>query len=91
MTGNTLANVSSPVHVYDAANDIYVDENAGISKNGGTRVVLGNINMNDFRLTGGGRDAVASVVHRMNDVTLRRVRLVLGWVTVFGRVYHHAM
>ena len=31
---------------------------------------------------------VASVVRRMNEVTLRRARLVLGWVTVFGRVYH---
>ena len=28
---------------------------------------------------------------RMNEVTLRRVRLVLGWVTVFGRVCHHGM
>jgi len=27
-----------------------------------------------------------SVVPRMNEVTLRRARLVLGWVTVFGRV-----
>jgi len=34
---------------------------------------------------------VASVVHRMNEVTLRRARLVLGWVTVFGRVYHHGV
>ena len=34
---------------------------------------------------------VASVVRRMNEVTLRRARLVLGWVTVFGRVYHHGM
>ena len=34
---------------------------------------------------------VASVVRRMNAVTLRRARLVLGWVTVFGRVYHHGM
>jgi len=30
---------------------------------------------------------VASVVRRMNEVTLRRARLVLGWVTVFGRGY----
>ena len=28
-----------------------------------------------------------SVVRRMNKVTLRRVRLVLGWVIVFGRVH----
>jgi len=30
------------------------------------------------------RGVVASVVRRMNEVTLRRARLVLGWVTVFG-------
>ena len=36
-----------------------------------------------------GRGVVVSVVRRMNKVTLRRARLVLGWVTVFGRVYHH--
>jgi len=33
--------------------------------------------------------AVVSVVRCMNDVTLRLARLVLGWVTFFGRVYHH--
>jgi len=32
-----------------------------------------------------------SIVRRMNEVTLRRARLVLGWVTVFGRVYHLGM
>ena len=32
-----------------------------------------------------------SVVRRMNEVALRRARLVLGWVTVFGRVYHLVM
>jgi len=37
------------------------------------------------------RGVVASVVRRMNEVTLHRARLVLGWVTVFGRVYHHGM
>jgi len=37
------------------------------------------------------RGVVASVVLRMNEVTLRRARLVLGWVTVFGRVYYHVM
>jgi len=26
-----------------------------------------------------------NVVRRINEVTLRRARLVLGWVTVFGR------
>ena len=34
---------------------------------------------------------MASVVRRMNEVTLRRARLVLGRVTVFGRVYHHGV
>ena len=32
---------------------------------------------------------MASVVRRMNEVTVHWARLVLGWVTVFGRVYHH--
>jgi len=35
------------------------------------------------------RGVVVSVVRRMNEVTLCRARLVLGWVTVSGRVYHH--
>jgi len=30
-------------------------------------------------------------VRRMNEVTLRWAWLVLGWVTVFGRVYHLGM
>ena len=30
-------------------------------------------------------------VRRMNEVNARRARLVLGWVTVFGRVYHLGM
>ena len=34
---------------------------------------------------------MASVVRRMNEVTLRRARLVLGWVTVFGRVYRQSV
>ena len=34
---------------------------------------------------------VVSVVRRMNEVTVHWARLVLGWVTVFGRVYHHGM
>ena len=32
-----------------------------------------------------------SVVHRMNEVALCWARLVLGWVTIFGRVYHLGM
>jgi len=37
------------------------------------------------------RSVVAIVGRRMNEVTLRRARLVLGWVTVSGRVYHQGM
>ena len=37
------------------------------------------------------RGVVVSVVRRMNEVTLRRAWLVLGRVTVFGRVYDHGM
>jgi len=32
-----------------------------------------------------------SIVRRMNEVTLRLARLVLGWVTVFGRIYRLGM
>ena len=31
---------------------------------------------------------MVSGVRRMYEVNSRRARLVLGWVTVFGRVYH---
>jgi len=34
------------------------------------------------------RGVVVSGVRRMNEVNARRARLQLGWVTVFGRVYH---
>jgi len=37
------------------------------------------------------RGLMVSVFRRMNKVTLRRARLVLGWVTVFVRVYHLGM
>jgi len=33
------------------------------------------------------RGVVVSGVRRMNEVNPRRVRLVPGWVTVFGRLY----
>jgi len=39
-------------------------------------------------ITGWWRGVVASGVRRMNEVNARRARLVPGWVTVFGRVYH---
>jgi len=34
------------------------------------------------------RGIVVSVIRHMNEVTLCRARLVLGWVTNCGRVYH---
>ena len=37
------------------------------------------------------RNVVVSGVRRMNEVDPRRSRLVPGWVTVFGLVYHLAM
>jgi len=37
------------------------------------------------------RGVVVSGVRRMNEVNARRARLVSGWVTVFGRVYHLGM
>ena len=41
----------------------------------------------DLPPVGGVHGAVVSGVRRMNEVNARRARLVLGWVTVFGRVY----
>ena len=37
------------------------------------------------------RGVVVSGVRRMNEVNARRARLVPGWVSVFGRVYHLGM
>jgi len=37
------------------------------------------------------RDVVVSGVRRMNEVNARRARLLPGWVTVFGQVYHLGM
>ena len=34
---------------------------------------------------------VVSGVSRMNEINPRRARIVLGWATVFGRVYHLGM
>jgi len=41
--------------------------------------------------TSDGGGVVVSGVRRMNEVNARRARLVPGWVTVFGRVYHLGM
>jgi len=37
------------------------------------------------------RHVVVSGVRRINEVNARQARLVLGWVTVFGQVYHLGM
>jgi len=50
MAGNTLMNVSAPVHNHDVANKIYVDENTGVSKSGDT--MEGDLNMDGNRITG---------------------------------------
>ena len=44
-----------------------------------------------WRGVGWRRGVVVSGVRRMNEVNTRRARLVYGWVTVFGRVYHLGM
>jgi len=44
-----------------------------------------------FIIYGWRRGVVVSGVRRMNEVNARRARLVPGWVTVFGRVYHLGM
>jgi len=64
--------------------NLYADNlyNTKIISSGVTRIWLeeGHI--------GWQRGAVVSGVHRMNEVNLHWVQLVLGWVTVFRRVYH---
>jgi len=52
------------------------------------RVGSGGVN---WALLGWRRGVVVSGVRRMNEVNARRARLVLGPVTVFGRVYHLGM
>jgi len=37
------------------------------------------------------RGVVVRGVRRMNEVNARRARLVLGWVTVLGQLYHLGM
>jgi len=34
---------------------------------------------------------VTNVVGQINEVTLRQAWLVLGWVTIYGRVHHLGM
>ena len=46
------------------------------------------INSNFGRISWWWPVLVVSALVSINEVILRRARLVLGWVTVFGRVYH---
>ena len=41
--------------------------------------------------TGSANKKRGVVVRRMDEVNARRARLVPGWVTVFGRLYHRGM
>jgi len=54
MTGNTLTNVSVPVHDHDAANKIYVDQRSGgtdkVSRRGDT--MQGDLDMGGYRIAG---------------------------------------
>jgi len=57
----------------------------------GVRIFPGQDPSQVTQFYGWRRGVVVSGVRRMNEVNARRVRLVPGWVTVFGRVYHLGM
>ena len=52
MTGNTLTNLSEPVHDHDAANKLYVDRRSGgtdkVSRSGDT--MQGDLDMGGYRI-----------------------------------------
>ena len=54
MTGNTLTNLSGPVHDHDAANKLYVDRRSGgtdkVSRSGDT--MEGDLDMSGYRIAG---------------------------------------
>ena len=54
MTGNTLTNVSKPVHDHDAANKVYVDQRSGgtdkVSRSGNS--MEGDLDMGSYRVAG---------------------------------------
>ena len=52
---------------------------------------VADVKWENGRNTGWRRGVVVSGVRRMNEVNARRDRLVPGWVTVFGWVYHLGM
>jgi len=55
------------------------------------RCILGLWLLRHTNMTTAWRAIGVSGVHRTNEVNARRARLVVGWVTVFGRVYHLGM
>jgi len=50
-----------------------------------------NLTQSVHKSVGWRRGVVVGIVRRMNKVTLRWARLVMGLVTIYGRVYHLAM
>jgi len=52
---------------------------------------MSNQNLKLYLTVGWRRGVVVSGVRRMNEVNARRARLLPGWVTVFGRIYHLGM
>jgi len=90
MAGNTLMNVSGPVHNHDVANKIYVDENTGVSKSGDT--MEGDLNMDGNRITGlptslptTNSDAVSyqQVVNLVRDAELESIGKVIERVILW--------
>ena len=49
------------------------------------------LNKNNDARQSTGLHRLYAAVRRMNQVNARRARLLPGWVTVFGRVYHLGM
>jgi len=49
------------------------------------------LNLRNIEIIGWRLGVMLSGGRRMNEVNARRARLLLAWVTVFGRVYHRGM
>ena len=63
----------------------------GIHFRTSTNAVQQTVNVRYCAPFGWSHAAVVSGVRCMNEVNTRRDRLVLGWMTVCGRVYHLGM